>query len=348
MREKTKKAARLIGLLLLASMLMTALSACRIGKEQAVVSVNGAEIDNEIFKYFLSHAYLKADSRANSRAIFTNAAEECVKYVAVNTEFKKRGLVLTSVGKAIMNSEVAPLWSVYSDFYKEIGVSKPTFVKIKQSQAYSDALRTEIFDIGGEKQVSEDLIKSYFAQNYVGFRALAGYFTTVDENGNTVRLPADKIEQIKKNFENAANRINSGSDIDEEAVLMYPGVSDEELGTDFVFLSRSDDGNYPEGFFDKVLELPYETARVLTFEDYIYIVIRSDITKDSLSYYKENRSDCFKAVTDSMMESEIISWAQDYKAVLNYEAAEKTLEKIAKKIDAYKEKSAEKAKALKA
>ena len=86
---------------------------------------------------------------------------------------------------------------------------------------------------------------------------------------------------------------------------------------------------------------------MLTFEDYIYIVIRSDITKDGLSYYKENRSDCFKAVTDSMMESEIISWAQDYKAVLNYEA-EKTLEKIAKKIGAYKEKSAEKAKALKA
>lgn len=347
MRSTFKRAIRLTAAFLVITALLSALPACAIGSETAVVSVNGVAIDNEIFRYFLSEAYLSADSRADSEDIFTSAAEKCVKYVAVNSEFKNRGLILTNVGKALMNSEATPLWNVYRDYYNEIGVSKTTFVKIKQSEAYANALRTDIFDTGGEKQISEDLIKNYFAKNYVGFRALAGYFTAIDDNGNTVRLSSDKIEEIKKNFTNAANRINAGSDIEEEAVLMYPASSEAELETDFVFLSRKDDGNYPEGFIDAVLELPYNKAEVLTFEDYIYIVIRSDITGDSQPYYKESRYDCFMAVTDSLMESEIISWARSYKASLNHETAEKALEKLSKKIDAFKEKSSEKAEALK-
>ena len=66
-------------------------------------------------------------------------SEEAIKnaisrYVAINSEFKNRGLSIDSEVKGALSATVNNLWHLYGSYYNEIGVSKQTIYKKMSSK----------------------------------------------------------------------------------------------------------------------------------------------------------------------------------------------------------------------
>ena len=95
-----------------AAAILILLSLCSCSRRSpTVLSVGGAEINREIFVYYLDKVaerptdYGLADT--SDRAKVKQAAiDKCKKYVAVNTEFVAKGLKLTSAEKTDISEDL--------------------------------------------------------------------------------------------------------------------------------------------------------------------------------------------------------------------------------------------------
>ena len=189
-------------LLCLAAVFCTA--GCSASKKSAL-NISGAQIDYETFLYYFDqvHAFpekyeLAAD--ATNEQMIDAAIELCCEYVAVNTKLSEYGLTLSTSEKRSASNNLEDLWHVFSGYYEKLGVSKQTLMKIEAADTSRNRLFYYIYDEGGEKAVSEDDIKKYYNENYISFRAITGYLTTTDANGDTVVMTADQKAAMNKEF----------------------------------------------------------------------------------------------------------------------------------------------------
>lgn len=310
------------------TLIFSVLFGCTVfGSKATGVAINGTNIDNEVFIYYLNEVISESDETISEDEIKVQAAEKCAKYVAVNSEFAKRDLSLSIAQKTELKNDIHVLWPLYQNYYEKIGVSKETYVKIKQSEAFKEALRTAIFDVGGEREVSKELIQEYFEENYIAFQAINGYFTAIDENGATIRLSENQISELIEKFKETAKNINDGASIADEKILLSADRPEAEQAITTVFI-RKDNTNYPEGFFEQVIEREYGKAFTLVFEDYIYIIIREDVMSEEYSYFQEYRNTCFKTLTESDLEDEIYLWASKFSSILDDSVADEIYKKV--------------------
>ncbi len=113
------------------------------------------------------------------------------------------GLTLSASEKRSASNNLEDLWHVFSGYYEKLGVSKQTLMKIETADTSRNRLFYYIYDEGGEKAVSEDDIKKYYNENYISFRAITGYLTTTDANGDTVVMTADQKAAMNKGVHGA-------------------------------------------------------------------------------------------------------------------------------------------------
>ena len=202
-------------LLCLAAVFCTA--GCSASKKSAL-NISGAQIDYETFLYYFDqvHAFpekyeLAAD--ATNEQMIDAAIELCCEYVAVNTKLSEYGLTLSASEKRSASNNLEDLWHVFSGYYEKLGVSKQTLMKIETADTSRNRLFYYIYDEGGEKAVSEDDIKKYYNENYISFRAITGYLTTTDANGDIVVMTADQKAAMNKEFMELSTRLGNGQTI---------------------------------------------------------------------------------------------------------------------------------------
>lgn len=140
-----------------------------------------------------------------------NKAKDLTKrYVVVENLFKEKGLTLTEEEVANVESNVEYLWTYTSETYEKLGVSKDSYYKSMENQAKQEAIFKKIYGKDGEKAVSDDDLKKYYADNYLKVN-VASYSTKNAETGK------DMTEEEKKDVENKANedlkRIQEGTSI---------------------------------------------------------------------------------------------------------------------------------------
>ena len=118
-----------IALLLAFAAVLFAFSACSNGEApQYPLTVNGTPLEEEIFRYYLDIAFADA-SLSGKEARVNYATEQCIRYVAVNSAFAVRALALSPAEKAKTAERANALWNAFGAHYKNIGVSKQTFMK---------------------------------------------------------------------------------------------------------------------------------------------------------------------------------------------------------------------------
>lgn len=294
---------KLISLLLSVSMLLC-FAGCT-GEKKTVLVVSGAEIDSEIFTFFVD----KVVSRPEDYGLSINpekgevkdaAIAQCKEYVAANTEFRNRGLSLSVSDKVEISETVNNLWIRFENHYDSIGVSKQTLTKIYTSQAYSQAIFDAEYDKGTENASAEAVIQNYFYENYVSFRAVCEYFNHAD---GTPFSQKEKTELISKFNDIAAAQISSADEF---------SVNVQELGysaSASVLLKKGSDG-YPAGFFEKVYGLVDNDVAVIVYDECVFAVMKENLKEKGEGVYAEYRSACINDLysDDSAAEfEEIIS-----------------------------------------
>lgn len=270
--------------------------------------------------------------KISTQALYDRAEELCAEYVAVNSLFQAYNCSLTAAEKSEVSVTTNDLWRLYGHYYESIGISKQTFYKIQLSTAYRDAILDALYGEGGITPVSEDQLRQYYEEHYIVFRAISGYYTSVDEEGNFV--PMDEAERTATNsaFNNMAERINGGTDINTAYNDYLKSIGDTQADeTVTVRIASAGSQGYPEGFFDTVHALEQDTAAVVRLGDYIYVIVRLDPYTEDSSYYQANKADILCELKAADFDTLVRGHAQSYDITVKDSAQQSCLRKIEQK-----------------
>ncbi len=318
---------RLLSLLLAALVLACALSSCARAEEDSYpVTVNGTPISEEIFRYYLDEALADA-SLTGKNARINRATEQCIRYVAVNTAFRERGLALTGEEQQTCAERANALWHIFGTHYGSVGVSKQTFMKLRLSLAYTERLREALFGQGGASPLPEEELKAYFNAAYVGFKVLRGHLYGADVYGVRTELTNEEREAVKTKFGEAAKQINSGVAIDFTYASLISTGNDEVRQSLTTEVIAEGDPAFPAGFYGAVRSIEEDRAGVIVLGDEIYLVYRVNMMNDS-DLFRNHRAECLAAVSEPYLQSEINAMCNAYTSTRRTAAVQRCYESV--------------------
>lgn len=286
---------KVISLLLATLTLALLLCSC---SGPAKVKVNGVKIDNEIYTYFENTLPEDENGEVSEDAIKSAIS----RYVTINSEFENRELSIDSEQKGALSTYVNNLWHRYGKYYNEIGVSKQTIYKIELSKKYESALLADYYS-----NVSEDEIKAYFKENYIGIRFVTGYLFNVDENGTSVSMTPEQKTALTASYNSVVALINEGTLIEEAVVSLG-----EDTEVHNALINNFSESTFPAGFFGEVKKIEAGKTATITIDDYIFLVQRIDVFDKTYGYYDNNRTTCLETMKGDEFSKIIDEWSKNY------------------------------------
>ncbi len=298
--------------------------------KKVALNIGNGQVGSDVYAYFLDYVMINdaKNKKMSDDDIKKRANEFCLEYVKINTKFEEMNLSLDAGKKAQIANDVTNKWAFFGNYYKSIGVSKQTLTKIEENSAFKDALLLAIYDENGTKPVDEDDIKAYFKENYVFFKAINGYLKTTDSKGKDISKSPKETEDILQNFKSMAKSITSENTIDDvnRAYLQ----ENEDLSPLPVSVVNKSSKDYPDVFFEKVVTMKTGDVKVLTFDDYIFIVQRFDNFDESQEFYVNYRSACLRDMVIDDFNKDIDKWYKDSKVTANNRIQDKCYKTIVK------------------
>ena len=113
------------------------------------------------------------------------------------------------------------LWSLFSDYYDSIGVSKQDITEIQTHESRMLQLLDHFYGANGKDPVKEIDLKERFVDMYVGFKTIEGSLTRTNDKGETVPLTEKEIKETEKLFSSMAKSINDGTATIDELNIQY-------------------------------------------------------------------------------------------------------------------------------
>lgn len=293
--------AKKVLLILLVLALCLSFTACSktIVEEKSALTVGDANVSAGVFAYYLDAQIKMASGESPSKSNAIKAAEaSCANYVKINTEFQKRNLSLNSAEKATVAANVEEIWNFYGGYYESIGVSKETLTKIKTSEQYNEKLISSVFGAGGESEISEDAMKTYFNDNYVFFRFITAEFSDDEEANKTVK---DTLTELAATIGTEDEETGETITMDDVNASFAEKTGGTAGGLDTTAM-KSDSTDFPSGFFSDVKAMENGTQKVFTYSDNIFLVEKVD-GSGSFADYKSSILDLLTNTDyDSLME----------------------------------------------
>lgn len=280
-----------------------------INTNEVALTVGDAGVDAGVFAYFLDTQVKTNGENANKADAIEEAEKLCAEYVKVNTEFKNRELSLSGSAKGSIAAAVDEVWNLYGGYYEKIGVSKETVTKIKTSDAYKEMLVSSVFGAGGDKEISEDQMKTYFNENYIFFKYMTASLTG---DAEADKATTSKFKELKDNI--------GREDPDTEEEMTFEDVNkkySEETGEPAAELNistmKKGSDTFPEKFFTDVLEMEVDSYKVLSYDENIFLVQKVD----GSSYFGDYKTSILDYMTNTDFETLMTTNYKDVKIVGN-------------------------------
>ena len=270
----------------IAAVMLILLGSCS-DRPKIALTVQGAEINSEIFAYYLDRVISSPESyglenNASENELKDAAVTECKKYVASNSEFANGKESLSSADKVAISEQVNNIWMRSAKHYEAIGVSKQTLNKIVTSEKYEEAVFTNLYDVGKDDAAAERAVRNYFYDNYVSFRTVCVYFSAADGT------PMTQLE--KSELLNFFSSLSGETKITPEDFEKY-FVDTAYAVSDTVILKKNSDG-YPEGFYDSVNQQADSTVQTVAYDDCAFVIYKENLADKGESVYASYRSSC--------------------------------------------------------
>lgn len=268
---------------LLVAIILFCLAGCD-GK--AAVVVQNASVSDGVFAYYLDNVLTSPsdygfDAVPSKKQAIDAAVKLCEEHIAVNSICREKGYKLSNLNKSSVATVTENYWGMFSGYYKSIGMEKQDLTSVKENAEKRALITEKLFGAKGETPVKKFTTIKALNNTHVGFKAITGYFTKIDESGNEVSCTEEEKEQIKQSFSEMAEKINNGEKI--ESLNRQYNKSQGLTGADklSVIVIDRDDTTYSKDFYSQVKKLKVGTAGVIELDDYIYVIQRTDISSDS-------------------------------------------------------------------
>ena len=260
--------------------------------------------------------------------MITAASEKCIRYVAINSTFAQAGLELTPAEKADANSRGNVLWQMFGEYYKSIGVSKQTYLKINLSGEYTEKLRLAFFDKGGTDEISDAVLRGYLKEYYVSFKLVSAPLSKTDVYGVAHSLTSDEKSAIERSYSINAGYLNAGTSFDDISKRLADEVSSSQQAPEVIIINR-EHSDFSESFYDNVRTIEEGKAGLYEDKDFIYLIFRTDILGDG-KIFESYRTDCLLQASEVPLESKINAMCNSYASKRNTRLADEYYQQVMK------------------
>ena len=300
------KAVKMISVAL--AMCFFLLSFCACSSNETALTVDSTPVSKEIYGYFLSVAVISDEykDKKNKREL---AGRLCAEYVAGCELIKKHGVQLSAEEKVAVSSEIKTRWQFYSSFYQKYSVSKQTLCAMLEHEKLIDALTEAFYSKGGERELSDDEIKSFFNSNYVAAKVA---FTPFDS-----LMTEEDVKVITEKYTSMASTVHAGGEFS-SAIQQYPDLADYE---DTEHIISAFDSSYPDDLFEKMVQLKNGDAHILRFQRGIYLLQKADNSQ----FFEAYKSKCIVKMRKEGVLKEISEIAENCKLEYNSAAVKSVL-----------------------
>ena len=292
-------------------------------------SCDGQVVTKGIYSYYLD-AVKKSPEKYGADKDDTASIKEAVKvccseYLGTIKLMEKEGIVLDSEFKRLAAENTENIWSLFSEHFESIGVTKQDITKIQTHESRLLQLLDHYFGADGEKPVSDDDMKEEFVDMYVGFKAIEGSLTKTNDNGETVELTEKEAEELESLFRSMASKINNRTatidELNEEYNESLGIIVTAPLST---LLMKDGDPMYDDDFFSKVSEISHGYAKMIKSGSSIYVIERQTIATDDEDAFMMYRSEVLQSMKMETVEKKITKLIKK----MNIAEDEKVIEKL--------------------
>lgn len=221
----------------------------------------------------------------------------CSEYLAAIKLMEKEGITLDSEFKRLAAENTENVWSLFSDYYEKIGVTKQDITKIQTHETRLLQLLDYYFGADGKDPVSDMDMKEEFVDMYVGFKAIEGSLTKTTDSGEAVNLTEKEIQETETLFRAMAAKINNGTatidELNEEYNESLGIIVTAPLST---MLMKEGDPMYGDDFFSQVYSISHGYAKMIKSGSSIYVIERQTIATDDEDAFMMYRSEVLQSM----------------------------------------------------
>lgn len=291
-----------------------------------------------VYIYYLSSAYSEALGKVEdaSKSVFDQQIEEkdgaqWVKDRAkesiqlmyyVDQRFEELGLTLSDDDQNQISSLTSNVWAYSSSQLNEYGIAKTSL-----ERAYSEFIIKyqkvfeALYDKGGEKEVPEDDIRTFYESTYTDFEYFTCSYTKTDEDGSSEEMSDDEKAEAKTEFEAYVTKVQEGELTMEEAAEEYQDSIESDTST---FSSQTLDADSISAYYAEEFAEKLESMK----EGDVAYVDLPDSGKFYVLYKKPISEKCDEVLQDSDQRLNIIATMKSDEYSEEMEAAAKELDDI--------------------
>ena len=232
-----------LGVLLVLSLLLSSVG-CSSEDDLWSAKYDGETLPIGVYIYYLATATndakgLVEDSEKSvlKQTVEDQDAEDWIRekaeyyisyYFAGQKLVKEKGITLTEEDLQNAESAASSYWAQMSDTMTDYGVAYESFKKVITLSYQLDRVFRSIYLEGGEKEVSDDEVTTYFEDNYVNYSYGLSYMYYYDENESYNLLSEDEQAEVEEAIQKQLDRFNNG-EIDKEE--LEKELADEKYHT---------------------------------------------------------------------------------------------------------------------
>ena len=259
-------------------------------------------------------AWIKEDALTNTKAI-----------VFLDNKMKELNLSISEEEQTQIESVTNSNWTQLETLFEQHGVSKESYKLAYTEQSVKmNKVFNAIYGKDGTQAVSDSEIQDFFNQHYTNFEYIIVPLFDVNQSseGAETALSDDDIAAAKKEFDDYAAKINSGSMTMAEAVEAFKNsdysVTEDDILQNVTVDFEEQSASYPAEFIEMLNDMKVDEAKTIQLSmssgDVYALAVKRDIAKAAGEYLgsESNRS----SVLGSMKYEEFMNTLKEETAKL--------------------------------
>ena len=269
--------------------------------------------------------WIKEDALTNTKSI-----------IYLDNQMKELGLSISEEEQNQIENLTNSSWTQLETLFEQHGVSKDSYqLAYSEYSVKLNKVFEAIYGKDGTQAVSDEELKDFFNQHYTNFEYIIVPLFDVEQSsdGAETALSEDEIAAAKKEFDDYAANINSGSMTMEEAVEAYKNsdyaVAEDDVLQNVTVNFEDQSTSFPAEFIELLNGMNADEAKTIqltmSMGDVYALAVKRDITKAADEYMavESNRN----SVLASMKADEFSNMLKEESAKLDVTLNESAINK---------------------
>lgn len=305
---------------------------CNQSATKTIMTVGGEEVPAGIYIMYINSAISELESEIEDAEyegdkwdfefegkkaeqwVKDKALQYTLELIAVEREFKKRGLSFDTEEQGNIDYITSYYWSYYGGYYESLGVSYTSFERVQKGSHLSQKILLSQFGEDGTEPISDEDLTKYMSESYMR----VNHILISNKDKDNKALEGDALEEAKKNAENIFEKAKLADDITFIEMIKDNSADYSETATEasleLGMITPEEESGYVEEFEKCAAELEIGGTAFCESEYGWHIIRRYDMFKDEVVKLDDYREQLVINMKEDDYNKEKEGWAEALKA----------------------------------